>query len=147
MFCRRESRCVPVVEALEKRELMSGTPLPPGDPLHGLWGKFQIVMKSGDADPNPFTWTDNVKINHRNGHSFDGWIYFPGGRKRVRGAETPDGYFHFSVEYKQYNAKMLALYNPAKNEFDGVFAYAHDHKDHPGHRGDMVGTFTLSKPA
>jgi len=88
-----------------------------------------------------------MKITHRNGHSYDGWIFYPGGRQRLRGAEMQDGTFRFSIEYKKYNARMLAFYNSSKNEWDGLFAYWMDHKDHPSHRGDAIGTFVLNKPA
>ena len=144
----RAGGSVAVIETLEKRELMSAAPAAaPKAPLDRLWGKFQLVMNANPNDPNQFKQTYDVKINHHHGRSFDGWIYYPGGRQRLRGAAMTDGIFRFAIEHKHYNGQLRALYISTTNEWDGIWFYNLNGKDTPSHRGDTIGTFTLSRPA
>ena len=133
-----------VVESLESRQFMSAS-VPLSQTLGPIpSGHYTLVETSDPTDKAPFALTYNMYFNRRSGDAYGGWLYVHP-REYVQGGRTTDGFFHFRIVHKTWSAPMLAKWDKSSQQYDGIWFYASDHKDHPNHKGTMVGTFTLTK--
>src|ERR1700712_4406154 len=72
------SGSVPMVEALEGRQMMSAAPViwhgEFNNKLPGF-GTYTFTMASSESDPAPFKWDYSTIVRRHNGKYFGGWFW------------------------------------------------------------------------